>query len=102
MDRTELLTAMYRDDAAETATQVPVEPGQQRSRKIRVGIIEYEVPTMEYMRHLEHIIAQQAQMLAQQRRLIARIESGAHTTRSFVRRHADILMRRDSPPKFSE
>jgi len=83
---------------------VPVEQGQQRSRKIRVGIIEYEVPTMEYMHHLEQVIAQQTQTLAQLRRQIARMESGAHSTRGYVRRHADILMRQElaRKPNYSE
>ena len=98
MDRNELLATMYHDDEADGTARVPIEQGHQRSRKIRVGIIEYEVPTMDALRHLEHTIAQQAQMLAQQRRLIARIESGTHTTRNLMRQY---VMRHETP-KYSE
>jgi hypothetical protein len=97
MDRNELLATMYQEDETDEAAQVSIEQGHQRSRKIRVGIIEYEVPTMEYMRHLEQIIMQQAQILAQQRRLITRIENGVHNTRSFVQRQANVLMRELTP-----
>lgn len=92
MDRDELLATMYRDDEPDIQPAPSIDQRQMRSRKIRVGIIEYEVPTVEYVQHLEQIIAQQAQMLAQHRRVIARMESAAHGARNFLRHQADNIV----------
>src|SRR5262245_32549881 len=100
MDRNDLLATMYQDDES-TAAPVPIDQGDQRSRKIRVGIIEYEVPTMAYVRHLEQIITQQAQMLTQHRRSILRLENTARGTRNFINRQADMIGMRNAAHKVS-
>ena len=90
MDRDELLAAMYNDDAA-PAPNMPLEQSGLRSRKIRVGIVEYEVPTMEWVRHLEQLVQHQADLLEQQRRSLDRLDGLLRGTRSFVRRQTDAL-----------
>lgn len=83
----ELMAAMYHiDDADPTDAMIP--PQDMRSRRIRVGIVEYEVPTVEYVRHLERLILRQANLLEQQRRMLERLAGGMHGTRNFVRRQA--------------
>jgi hypothetical protein len=88
MNREDLLAAMYDDDAPDMPT-IPIDNGI--SRRIRVGVIEYEVPTVDYVRRLEQIILQQAQTLEQQRRTINRIEGMLMGTRNYLRRHGDAL-----------
>jgi len=90
MNREDLLSAMYDDDDG-NATERAVPLNNSDSRRIRVGIIEYEVPTIDYVRRLEQLIVQQAQMLEQQRRVIARVEGMLLGTRNFVRRHGETL-----------
>lgn len=68
-----LLAAMYDPDSEDT-DNAPVEPHDSRTRKIRVGIIEYEVPTVEYVMRLEQIIARQQATLDRQHRTIARLQ----------------------------
>jgi hypothetical protein len=87
-DRDDLLATMYDDD---TVVSVPIQQNDLRTRKIRVGVVEYEVPTVEYMRHLEQRLTQQSEMINQQRRVISRIEAILHGTRTFVRRHSDSI-----------
>jgi hypothetical protein len=88
-DRAELLSAMYQDDEVENkASDVsPIDPtGFNRTRRIRVGIVEYQVPTVEYVSRLEQLIAQQARTIEQQKRSIERLEGFVLSTRNFIRR----------------
>lgn len=87
-DRDDLFASMYDDDMQAAPKPIDPAPG---TRRIKVGIIEYEVPTVEYVRQLEHLLVQQAHMLDQQRRAIHRIETLLHGTRNFVRRHGDVI-----------
>jgi hypothetical protein len=70
---------------------VPLEQSGRRTRKIRVGIVEYEVPTMEWVRHLEQQLQQQADLLDQQRRSLDRLDALLRGTRNFVRRQTDAV-----------
>lgn len=54
-------------------------------------MIEYEVPTVAYVMHLEQLVAQQQHMLDLQRRAITRLETLMHGTRSYVRRYGDAI-----------
>ena len=89
MDRDDLLAAMYNDEEAKPS--VPLEQSGLRTRKIRVGIVEYEVPTLEWVRHLEQMVQHQADMIEQQRREIDRLDALLRGTRNFVRRQTDNL-----------
>jgi hypothetical protein len=80
---------MYTDD--EPTKAVPIEQSGLRSRKIHVGAIEYEVPTVDYVHHLEQSVMQQAKMIDQMRREIARMNVLLHGTRNFVRRQTDTI-----------
>jgi hypothetical protein len=67
-----LLAAMY-DTDPEEPINTSFEPDS-RTRKIRVGIIEYEVPTVEYVNRLEQVVARQQATLERQQRMIARLQ----------------------------
>ena len=84
-----LLAAMYDLDDAPPTT--PVQPRDPRTRRIRVGIIEYELPTVEYVRQLEQLILRQADTLEQQRRALERLTTSVHGTRNFVRHQTNHL-----------
>ena len=90
MDREQLLAAMYNDEADVVKT-TPIEQTGLRSRKIRVGIVEYEVPTMEYVHHLERLVTQQAETLTHLRRTNERITAMLYGTRNFVRRQTETV-----------
>jgi hypothetical protein len=87
IDHDDLLATMYDDDAV----VVPPVAAPVGTRKIRVGIVEYEVPTVEYVRQLEQLLAQQTQMINQHRRAIQRLDMLLHGTRKFVRRYGDTI-----------
>ena len=90
MSDSELLASMYGEEEEDKALAAPA-PSTSRTRTIRVGIIEYEVPTVEYMQFLEVTIAQQTRVLDQQRRAIERIQTLLQGMRGFVRRSAGAL-----------
>lgn len=87
-DKTALLAAMYQDDDDQPSDTPVDQPGFNRSRKIRIGIVEYEVPTVEYVTRLEQVVMRQQHMIDQQRRLLARVQSSLSATRNAVRRQA--------------
>lgn len=89
MDREDLLAAMYNDD--EPINPPALRQTDLRSRKIRVGVVEYEVPTVEYVRQLEQLLIQQSNLLDQQRRTVDRLTAMLYGTRSFVRRQTGSL-----------
>src|SRR3954467_5337350 len=78
-DRAAILSTMYQaedepDERAPTSTKAAVaQAGINRSRRIRVGAIEYEVPSIEYVRQLEQSLLQYSQMVSQQRRVLDRL-----------------------------
>jgi hypothetical protein len=67
------LAAMYLDDEPAMAARQPVVAFASRSRKIRVGAIEYEVPTLAYVEQLEQTLARQRQSVEQFQVLIERL-----------------------------
>jgi hypothetical protein len=87
-DRDDLLATMYDDEVVVPVAPLDVTPG---TRKIRVGIAEYEVPTVEYVRQLEQLLTQQSHMITQLRHAMHRMESLHHGTRSYVRRYGDAI-----------
>ena len=89
MDKDQLLAAMFSDD--EVKPSVPLEKSGARTRKIRVGIVEYEVPTLEWVRHLEQTVLHQADLLEQQRRELDRLGVMLRGTRNFIRRQTDAI-----------
>lgn len=80
-DRSTMLATMYQTDAEATSSSVPLNP-QMRTRKIRVGAVEYEVPSVDYMNRLEQAIQRQAQELQQQRKLLDRVTALVTNARS--------------------
>jgi hypothetical protein len=81
-NRAAILAAMYQDNEAEIDDDTidddgyhhkPVTQAGARTRRIRVGAIEYELPSIEYVQQLERTLAQQNDTLLQQRRLIDRL-----------------------------
>ncbi len=107
-DRDELLAAMYNSDEPEKqTTKEPDEGiGFSRTRKIKVGIIEYEVPTVEYVNRLELMVMQQARVIETQRRQMERIKGSIMTTRNFIRRQtgriADMQMELEGKVDYRE
>lgn len=97
MDHDDLMAAMYSDDETQPPTSKPIEPTNARTRKIRVGIVEYEVPTKEYIQHLEQLLMRQAQTIEQMQREMTRLRVELHGTRNFLHRQHDNLidMRRE-------
>jgi hypothetical protein len=88
-ERAALLGAMYQQPVAAKRNGKTAAAIGGKSRRIRVGIIEYEVPTVEAVAHLEQIVAQQANEIAQQKRLLARLLSSLNLTQGFIRRQAN-------------
>lgn len=75
------------DDEPEVRPDVHIDVSAfARTRKIRVGIIEYEVPTVEYVARLEQLIADQARLIDKQKGEILRLGGFMNSTRSFIRR----------------
>lgn len=81
-----LLAAMYDTDDDEAPSVAPVEPAAAaRTRKIRVGIVEYEVPTVEYVTRLEQMLAQQQATIERQHRTLVRMQVAMAILRRAVR-----------------
>jgi hypothetical protein len=91
LNREDLIPVMYTDDDDEPTKAIPLEQSGLRSRKIRVGAIDYEVPTVDYVRHLEQSVMQQAKTIDYMRREITRMNALLHGTRNFVRRQTDTI-----------
>lgn len=79
-----LLAAMY-DPDEETPDTTPVQANTGRTRKIRVGIIEYEVPTVEYVARLEQMLAHQQTIMDRQHRALVRMQVAMAYLRRAVR-----------------
>jgi hypothetical protein len=97
-ERDDLIASMYQSDDAETQQATQIEPsGFNRTRKIRVGIIEYEVPTIEYVHRLEILIASQGKMIERQKHMIDDLRGSVVSTRNFLRRQTSnmVEMRED-------
>jgi hypothetical protein len=67
------LAAMYLDDEPTAVAPHPAAPAAARSRKIRVGVVEYEVPTVAYVEQLEQLLVRQRQSIEQFQLLIERL-----------------------------
>lgn len=91
-DNSSLLSAMYQDDDAEqqpkpTATHPS---GFNRTRKVRVGVVEYELPTVEYVTRLEHIVLRQQHMLDMHQRAINRLQNSLISASNLIRRQGNV------------
>ena len=83
------LTAMYQDDQEPVQETGPIDPaGFNHSRKIRVGIIEYEVPTLEYVARLEQLVARQQTTIDRLSRSVSRFHAMLLATRNATRKHS--------------
>ncbi len=92
MDKDELIALMYRDEPKkETTNQTQINSGFSRTRKIRVGAIEYEVPTVEYMNRLEQLVVHQAKTVEELLQRIDRLNITVISTRNFIRRQTNRL-----------
>jgi hypothetical protein len=108
INRAAILSAMYQDDDDDVAEN----PDTRRSpmglaghvRRIRVGAVEYEVPSVEYVQQLEHMVAQQVQTVLQQRRLIDRMASMLMKTRNSQAGHSRAMdeLRRELAKKITQ
>lgn len=87
-DQDDLIAAMYQDDTEEIETEPKhVDPsGFRRSKDIHIGIVKYEVPTVEYVMRLEQIVMQQARIIEMQKHEISRLSNFMVSTRNFIRR----------------
>lgn len=91
-DRSTMIAAMYADDPSPKRPATTIEtPGFSRTRKIRIGAIEYEVPTVEYVSRLEQLISAQARRLEQQQQTIDRLYSSLSATRAHANRLSGAL-----------
>lgn len=73
-ERANFIAAMYKKEPTSHLTP-RVDAPIGKSRKIRVGIIEYEVPTVTYVETLERLVAMQGSELLQQKRLLKQLLS---------------------------
>lgn len=82
--RAALLAAMY-DSDDDQPDSPPIEPrSDSRTRKVRVGIIEYELPSIEYVMRLEQVVARQQATLDRQQRMINRMQVALANLRRVV------------------
>lgn len=104
-DRGTILSTMYQDDTDDGATETrPLTSFSGRTRRIRVGAIEYEVPTIEYTQQLEQTLARLARTIDQQQRMIERVVttlSKAHHSQLSQAREMEDL-RRDMSRKINQ
>ena len=85
-DRDELLAAMYQDDDAEPKKEIHIDPtGFNRTRKIHVGAIVYEVPTIDYVTRLEQMLTKQAKIIDQLRQHVSKLERFVSGTKKFIK-----------------
>jgi hypothetical protein len=106
LDRAAVLSAMYQDDdddETDDTQRTPMGLGG-HIRRIRVGAVEYEVPSVEYVQQLEHMVAQQVQTMLQQRRLIDRMASMLLRTRHSQQTHLHAMedLRRELAKKITQ
>ena len=84
----DFLDSMYQTEEAPLEA-TPVDPaGFNHSRKIRVGIIEYEVPTLEYVARLEQLLARQQATIDRLSRTLSRFHGMLLATRNATRKQA--------------
>jgi hypothetical protein len=90
-DNSSLLSAMYQDDDTEPQTKpTPTQPsGSGRTRKVRVGVVEYELPTVGYVTRLEQMLLRQQHTLDMQQRAITRLQNSLVSASNLIRRHGN-------------
>jgi hypothetical protein len=89
-ERAAFIAAMYREEPKRQPTQ-RVETPAGKSRKIRVGIVEYEVPTMAYVETLERLVAIQGVELVRQKRLLNSLLDDRVNTRNTLNRQSGAM-----------
>lgn len=80
-DHTAMLAAMYQADE-QPQDAIDDASGIDRTRRIRVGVVEYEVPTVGYLQQLEQVLTQHGNILQQQRRAVDRLLKLLRSARS--------------------
>lgn len=84
-DRHALLAALYGEEP-EKKKNVHIEPtGFSKTRKVYVGAISYELPTVDYVTRLEMMVTNQAKLINQMQQSISKLENMANKTRKFIR-----------------
>jgi septal ring factor EnvC (AmiA/AmiB activator) len=88
-ERTNLLALMYDDEKKIPGAKKPNEvPDQNRkTRRVVMGAVAYEVPTVEYVENLEKKIAQQERTIFEQSRQLKRIESSLIILKQSIRKN---------------
>lgn len=89
-ERAAFIATMYQEEPKRQLTK-RVETPVGKSRKIRVGIVEYEVPTLAYVETLERLLAVQGAELAQQRRILSRLLDDHSNTRNTLSRQSSAM-----------
>jgi len=96
-DRAALLAAMYDDDTEETSDQNTEQKTEadllsaKRSRRIVMGAVAFDVPTVEYVALLEARVAQQERVIINHARNLKRLEILLSALRNVVRRNVNTL-----------
>lgn len=93
-DRAALLAAMY-DDSDKTAKR-PDEPppdatGLRRSRRMVMGAVSFDIPTLEYTAALEQRLTRQDRQIVEQGRHLKRLELMLGLLRSALHRQAGLV-----------
>ena len=90
-DQADILAAMY-GDPPEKPGPAPLKPldaisgDTRKSRRVVMGAVKYDVPTVEYVDTLERRITQQDRLIIQQTRTIRRLELSLIALTNSVRR----------------
>jgi hypothetical protein len=74
-NRETVLSAMYQGDDDNPNEVRSLASPSDRTRRIRVGAIEYEVPTVSYMQQLEQTLAHHSRIINHQQRVIDRLNA---------------------------
>jgi hypothetical protein len=92
-DRDDLLASMYDTDTpTKQREQPPADAnGMRRSRRLAIGAISYEIPTVEHLAMLERRLGQQAQQIADQGHYLKRLEAMLALLRTAVRRQGGVV-----------
>jgi hypothetical protein len=102
-DRSTMLAAMYQNTEPVNSHAPTINPTATRSRRIRVGAVEYEVPSLEYVQRLEQAMHRQDQMLRQQRILLDRVTALLTKSRTSQQGHSRAMddLRREMTKKIT-
>lgn len=86
-ERLELLAELYNSEPDEPKTNnAPIiyADGMRRSRRIVIGAVSYDVPSVEYVSYLEQKVVSQGRNIDELRQIIRRIDAGVNQIRHQV------------------